>query len=37
MEGDPDPVTGMVMDLKDLKDILEREDRRAYGSSFSQF
>jgi 6-pyruvoyltetrahydropterin/6-carboxytetrahydropterin synthase len=25
VEGDPDPVTGMVMDLKALKDILERE------------
>lgn len=25
VEGDPDPVTGMVMDLKDLKDILEEE------------
>lgn len=25
LEGDPDPVTGMVMDLKELKDILERE------------
>ena len=24
-EGDPDPVTGMVMDLKDLKQILESE------------
>jgi 6-pyruvoyltetrahydropterin/6-carboxytetrahydropterin synthase len=23
VEGDPDPTTGMVMDLKDLKDILE--------------
>ena len=23
--GEPDPVTGMVLDLKDLKDILERE------------
>ena len=23
--GDPDPMTGMVLDLKDLKDILERE------------
>ena len=23
--GDPDPVTGMVLDLKDLKEILERE------------
>ena len=25
IEGDPDPVTGMVMDLKDLKQILESE------------
>jgi 6-pyruvoyltetrahydropterin/6-carboxytetrahydropterin synthase len=25
LEGDPDPVTGMVIDLKDLKDILEDE------------
>ena len=25
LEGDPDPVTGMVMDLKDLKEILDRE------------
>lgn len=25
VEGDPDPVTGMVLDLKDLKDILEQE------------
>jgi 6-pyruvoyltetrahydropterin/6-carboxytetrahydropterin synthase len=25
VEGDPDPITGMVMDLKALKDILERE------------
>lgn len=25
LEGDPDPVTGMVMDLKDLKAILEQE------------
>lgn len=23
--GEPDPVTGMVLDLKDLKDIIERE------------
>jgi len=23
--GEPDPVTGMVLDLKELKDILERE------------
>lgn len=25
VEGDPDPVTGMIIDLKELKDILERE------------
>ena len=25
MEGDPDPVTGMVVDLKLLKDVLEKE------------
>jgi 6-pyruvoyltetrahydropterin/6-carboxytetrahydropterin synthase len=25
LAGDPDPVTGMVMDLKELKEILERE------------
>jgi 6-pyruvoyltetrahydropterin/6-carboxytetrahydropterin synthase len=25
LEGDPDPLTGMLMDLKDLKDILETE------------
>jgi 6-pyruvoyltetrahydropterin/6-carboxytetrahydropterin synthase len=25
LEGDPDPVSGMVMDLKQLKDILEHE------------
>ena len=25
LEGDPDPVTGMVINLKDLKDILEEE------------
>jgi 6-pyruvoyltetrahydropterin/6-carboxytetrahydropterin synthase len=25
IEGDPDPVTGMIMDLKDLKQILEEE------------
>jgi 6-pyruvoyltetrahydropterin/6-carboxytetrahydropterin synthase len=25
VEGDPDPVTGMVMDLKKLKDVLEDE------------
>ena len=25
LRGDPDPVTGMVIDLKDLGDLLERE------------
>jgi 6-pyruvoyltetrahydropterin/6-carboxytetrahydropterin synthase len=25
VEGEPDPVTGMVMDLKDLKDLLEEQ------------
>jgi 6-pyruvoyltetrahydropterin/6-carboxytetrahydropterin synthase len=25
VEGEPDPVTGMVIDLKDLKQVLERE------------
>ena len=25
MEGSPDPVTGMVMDLKQLKEVMERE------------
>jgi 6-pyruvoyltetrahydropterin/6-carboxytetrahydropterin synthase len=25
LSGDPDPVTGMVMDLKELKDVLNRE------------
>ena len=25
LEGEPDPVTGMVLDLKELKEILNRE------------
>lgn len=25
VEGEPDPITGMIIDLKELKDILERE------------
>ena len=25
LEGDPDPVSGMVMDLKELKDVIEQE------------
>ena len=31
VEGDPDPVTGMVIDLKDLKQILEDEVQRCLG------
>jgi 6-pyruvoyltetrahydropterin/6-carboxytetrahydropterin synthase len=25
LQGEPDPVTGMVMDLKEMKDVIERE------------
>src|SRR2546423_15159875 len=28
IEGEPDPVTGMVLDLKELKEILEQESMR---------
>lgn len=34
LEGGPDPVTGMVMDLKRLKDVLEREVLAAYDHRF---
>ena len=34
LEGAPDPVTGMVMDLKVLKDLLEREVAGAYDHRF---
>ena len=34
LEGDPDPVTGMVMDLKDLKEILGREVEAVYDHRF---
>ena len=34
LEGDPDPVTGMVMDLKHLKDILQREVVTLYDHRF---
>ena len=30
IEGDPDPVTGMILDLKDLKDILEERVLSVY-------
>jgi 6-pyruvoyltetrahydropterin/6-carboxytetrahydropterin synthase len=37
LEGDPDPVTGMVMDLKILKDILEREILQPMDHRFLNF
>ena len=36
LEGDPDPVTGMVFDLKELKDILNREVIDPYRSPLSE-
>lgn len=35
--GDPDPVTGMVMDLKELKRVLEGEVLDAYDHRFLNF
>lgn len=35
--GEPDPVTGMVLDLKDLKDILEREVMRRMDHRFLNY
>jgi 6-pyruvoyltetrahydropterin/6-carboxytetrahydropterin synthase len=37
LEGDPDPVTGMVMDLKALKDVLEREILQPMDHRFLNF
>ena len=34
LRGDPDPVTGMVMDLKELKEILNREVMEPYDHRF---
>ena len=34
LRGDPDPVTGMVLDLKELKAILEREIVEPYDPRF---
>jgi 6-pyruvoyltetrahydropterin/6-carboxytetrahydropterin synthase len=34
LEGDPDPVTGMVLDLKQLKSVLEREVVEPYDHRF---
>ena len=36
LEGEPDPVTGMVMDLKELKEILNREVLEPFDHRFHQ-
>ena len=37
LEGEPDPVTGMVMDLKELKEILQREVLDVYDHRFLNY
>jgi 6-pyruvoyltetrahydropterin/6-carboxytetrahydropterin synthase len=37
LEGDPDPVTGMVLDLKELKEILNREIVEPYDHRFLNY
>ena len=37
LAGDPDPVTGMVLDLKELKAILEREIVEPYDHRFLNY
>lgn len=37
VEGQPDPVTGMVLDLKELKDILNREVVSLYDHRFLNY
>jgi 6-pyruvoyltetrahydropterin/6-carboxytetrahydropterin synthase len=37
LRGDPDPVTGMVLDLKELKRILEREVIEPYDHRFLNY
>jgi len=37
LEGSPDPVTGMVLDLKELKDILNREVVAPYDHRFLNY
>jgi 6-pyruvoyltetrahydropterin/6-carboxytetrahydropterin synthase len=37
LEGDPDPVTGMVLDLKELKEILNREIVDPYDHRFLNY
>ena len=37
LDGEPDPITGMVMDLKELKDILNREVVEPYDHRFLNY
>jgi len=37
VEGQPDPVTGMVLDLKELKDLLRREVVEPYDHRFLNY
>lgn len=37
VEGEPDPVTGMVLDLKELKDLLDREVVQPYDHRFLNY
>jgi len=37
LRGDPDPVTGMVLDLKELKEILERRVEQPYDHRFLNY
>jgi 6-pyruvoyltetrahydropterin/6-carboxytetrahydropterin synthase len=37
LQGDPDPVTGMVLDLKELKDVLNREVVEPYDHRFLNY
>ena len=37
LEGEPDPVTGMVLDLKELKEILNREIVEPYDHRFLNY
>jgi 6-pyruvoyltetrahydropterin/6-carboxytetrahydropterin synthase len=37
LEGEPDPVTGMVLDLKELKEILNREIVAPYDHRFLNY
>src|SRR5579872_3814885 len=37
LEGDPDPLTGMVLDLKELKDILNRQVVNVYDHRFLNY